>query len=103
MTDPAHRVNWDLTINIPTILTMALAVGSGVSAGVSAYNDLDRRLIDDTSTLVTLRRDVDRIDTTTRDLQRDQIQKLDALRAELRGELRDVGQKLDALLLRGAK
>lgn len=99
MTEQRH-IQWDLTVNIPTMLAIATALVGAIAFGVRTYADLDARLVAGHSERTVLRRDVDRVDATAAELRRDQGQKLDALRAELRGDLRDVSGKLDQLLLR---
>lgn len=99
---PPHKVSWDLTINVPTLVTLVLSMIAGVSWGISTYSDVDKRVTSNTSTTDVLRRDVDRLDGETKALRAEQASKIDALRGEMRGELRDVNGKLDQLLLRGS-
>jgi hypothetical protein len=95
-----HRVSWDLTINVPTMLAMTIALISSVGWGISKYADADKRITSNASVSDVLRRDVDRLDGETKALRAEQASKIDALRGEMRGELRDVNGKLDQLLLR---
>jgi hypothetical protein len=99
-TAPRHKVTWDWTVNVPTILTLGTLLFSCVGFGISTYYQVEKRVTASESTDVVLRRDVDRIDAETKALRAEQSSKIDALRGELRGELRDVNGKLDQLLLR---
>jgi len=98
-----HKVSWDLTINVPTLVTLLIAMISSVSWGVSKYSDVATRVDATRYDSGILRRDVDRLDLETKALRTEQASKIDSLRGELRGELRDVNGKLDQLLLRGGK
>lgn len=101
--EPSHKVSWDLTINVPTMLALTIALITGVAWGISKYDDVDNRISATVSDTRMIRRDVDRLDLESKALRAEQSSKLDALRGEMRGELRDVNGKLDQLLLRGGR
>lgn len=92
-TDSSHRPKFDGTINIPTLLSVAIAVVSVTAWSSRNFATLDKGA-------AAMQRDIDRVEKDNAELRRDQVQKIDALRSEMRGEFRDHGQKLDTLLMR---
>ena len=103
VTAPAHKITWDLTINVPTLVMLVATVVSCSGWAISKYSDADERITANRSDGIVLRRDVDRLDLETKALRAEQSSKIDSLRGEMRGELRDVNGKLDQLLLRGGR
>lgn len=105
MTDLApgatQSFRWDLTINVPTVMTLLVAALSSALWIGTLYRGLDTRTTANETENKALRKDLERAEAISVELRRDRIQQLDSMRAEFRGALRDVDQKLDALLLQG--
>lgn len=95
------KLKWDFTVNVPTVLAILAAVASTIGWGFDLYRGLDSRLQDDRKEISVLRRDLDRVEVAAAEIRRDQLSQLQALRAEMRGEMRDMSAKLDKLLMRG--
>lgn len=98
-----HRVSWDLTINVPTLIAMVGMIGGSIIFGVNKYSDVNDIVKGNAYTNSTQDRAIERLDLETKALRNEQSSKLDALRGEMRGELRDVNGKLDQLLLQGRR
>jgi hypothetical protein len=100
---PAHKVTWDLTINVPTLVMLVTTVVTCAGWGIAKYSDVDSRVTANNADGRVFRRDIDRLDLETKALRAEQASKIDALRGEMRGELRDVNGKLDQLLIRSSR
>ena len=99
--DQSPGWKWDKTINVPTVLAILTALVTTIGWGIATYRDVDKKIDAGISERTTLRRDVDRLDSLTAEIRRDQLSQLQQLRSEVRSDLRDVNGKLDQLLMRG--
>ena len=100
---PSHKVTWDLTINVPTLLALVVTTVTGISWVLGKYQSVESTVASNRAYSEIIRRDVDRIDSETKAIRSEQSSKIDALRAEVRQDLRDVNAKLDQLLVRDDK
>lgn len=99
----AHRVKLDLTINVPTIVTLCLLVVSSSVAGVRIYNDLDQRVTRAGYFSDALAHRVQVLETTVGQIRTDQANQIKELRAEIRADLSEIKGSLNNLLLRPNK
>lgn len=85
----------DLSINIPTIISILTCV-VGISAfGLGIYRDLDNRQLRTDIAVVDIRTRVDKIEAN----QSTQIQNL---RTEMRGDITEIKEMLNRLIFSGA-
>lgn len=99
----SHKITWDLTINVPTLLALVVTTVTGISWLLGKYQSVEATVASNRAYSEIIRRDVDRIDAEIKAIRSEQSGKIDALRAEVRQDLKDVNAKLDQLLVRGDK
>ena len=91
MADAEHRTHWrfDRTINLPTLVSVAMALGGAAWWGSTVEQKAAQALEVAQETKSTLR-----AQTLTN------AEQMSAMRTELRAELKDVGQKVDQIIWR---
>ncbi|WP_226038644.1 hypothetical protein [Pseudomonas aeruginosa] len=87
----------DLTINIPTIITLVTLATGVISFGVTTYNDLNRADVEQKRDISMLRTDVDRISAAQANVAVEMRQATDKNREENRQDFREVRASLDKL------
>lgn len=97
--DGASRVKFDLTINVPTILTLGAFVVSSTVAGMRLYHDIDSRVTRTSYEVSTLQERVRTFEATLAAVKTDQNAQIQTLRAEIRSDLSEIKGTLNNLLL----
>lgn len=86
MSDP-HRIHWDGTINVPTILTLLGMIAASIGAGIAMYTNLSDRIQTNASDIVLLKSQV-----------AEAKQASDQQRNDVKSDLARINDKLDKLL-----
>lgn len=89
------RMRLDLTVNVPTILTLCTMTLGGLTAGVRLYNDLDDRTTRNSYELVTLREKVTAVEGSLVSLKTETGATAQALRAEIKADLAEIKSTLN--------
>lgn len=89
---PAEKggVRWDFTVNIPTMITMAVLVASIVSFAITKYGELTKADSANATSIASLRIDVDKLSTAQTGVVREMREGLDAMRRENREDFKEV-------------
>jgi len=96
-----HGVNIDLTLNIPTLLTMLALIVSTSAAGISAWNSLDKRQMSTEFAVNALTVRIDKAENSVAALKSEQGAQFAALRSEMKGDLNEIKGQLDRLVYSG--
>lgn len=96
---PKHRVKLDLTINVPTIMTLVAMTVTIVVSGIRVYNDLDGRTTKNAYELQTLRDRVVAAETSVSTLKNETNASSTALRSEIKQDLSEIKNTLNDLVL----
>lgn len=90
-----HRVQMDLTINIPTIITLVTIMAGVITFGVKTYNDLAAADANQQRDISMLRVDVDRVSAAQADTAKEVRVATETLRKENREDFREVRSTLE--------
>ena len=94
---PNHHFRWDLTVNIPTVMTLiSLTIGIA-SFGVTKYVELTKADDTNRAEIRGLRIDVDRISATQIGVLREMREGLDTIRKENREDFKEVRGGLERI------
>jgi len=93
-----RRWNFDRTVNIPTLVTIAVAVVSATVALSQMYTGFETRLSAVEYTSSTNTRDIATLQQGLQAIRSDQTTQSTALRTELKGDLRDLKADMRDLL-----
>jgi len=93
-----HRVKLDLTVNVPTIVTLVLLVISTVSFGVRLYTDLDQRVSLAGVMQEILQQRVASLESAIGEIRQNQAREIKELRSEIRADLGEIKGTLNNLL-----
>jgi hypothetical protein len=91
------RVKLDLTVNVPTILTLCAMTITAITAGIRVYNDLDARTTRNAYELSTLRDRVVAAEASMVTLKQETGTTAQALRAEIKQDLSEIKSTLNDL------
>jgi hypothetical protein len=90
-------VRWDFTVNIPTMITLAVLMVSIVSFAVTKYSELTKADLSNANSIAALRMDVDKISASQTGVVREMREGLDAMRKENREDFKEVRGSLDRI------
>jgi len=91
----------DLTINIPTILSILGLVSAVGATGLSIYNDLDKRQMRTDIAVAEIRTRLDKTETTITSVKADQAAATATLRGEMKGDIIEIKDMLNRLIFGG--
>lgn len=92
---PLMRV--DLSINIPTILSLIAAVVAISGTGITLYYGLDKRQMSSEIELGKLGQRVEKTEINIGNLRTEQIQREERLRGEMKGDINEIKEMLNRL------
>lgn len=93
---PAMRV--DLTINIPTMISIALLIVTTSATGVGMYYNLDKRQMVTDLAVATLSQRLDKTETALTSLKAEQVGATSTLRGEMRTDITEIKGLLNRLI-----
>lgn len=100
MADPVHsRVQLDLTINLPTILTMVVMLIGGATTGLRIYSGLDTRVSQANYEIKVIQERMRTFEATMAAIKLDNDAQMQQLRGEIRSDLTDIKTTLREMLL----
>lgn len=88
----------DLTINIPTILSVLASIITVAGVGIGLYNGLDKRQLTTEIEVAKISQRIDRTETSIANLKTDQLQQQTALRAEMKGDILEIKDMLNRII-----
>lgn len=88
----------DLTVNVPTMVTLLAFVVSSVTAGVRIYNDLDARLTRASYDIAALQTRAQSAEAALAAVKTEQNAQMQTLRAEIRADLTEIKGSINSLL-----
>lgn len=91
----------DLTINIPTILSIIGLVSAVFATGIGIYSDLDKRQMRTDLAVAEIRTRLDKTETAISSVKADQAAATAALRAETKGDIIEIKDLLNRLIFGG--
>ena len=94
----APRFGVDLTINIPTMITILVLIVSTSATGVGLYYNLDKRQTATDYALANLTTRVERAETSLNSIKNDQALSNDRLRSEMKADLAEIKGQLEHLI-----
>ena len=94
---PNHHFRWDLTVNIPTVITLVSLTIGIASFGVTKYVELTKADDSNAVQIRGLRVDVDKIFLTQQGVVREMREGLDTIRKENREDFKEVRGGLDRI------
>lgn len=106
---PSHKWVFDRTLNIPTLLTIGAMVIAVVGFGFNLINEQDHQIERQTRridaverTAETARNEVQQVKNLQSMQMKSQADQMQTMRSEFRSDLKDISNKLDALLMNSA-
>lgn len=91
----------DLTINLPTILSVLGLVGAVFATGISIYSDLDKRQLRTDLAVTEIRSRLDKTETAITTVKTDQAAQTALLRGEMKGDIMEIKDMLNRLIFGG--
>lgn len=91
---PHARIKWDLTVNVPTILSILGLAFTAISLMFSTYREFDTRLTRNTYDITALREKVSSIESSITSVRAENTAQMQTLRAEIRADLSDIKSTL---------
>jgi len=92
-----HNFRWDLTVNIPTVITL-LSLTVGIATfGVTKYTELTKADDQAASAIVSLRVEVDKISVSQSGVVREMREGMDNIRKENRDDFKEVRGTLERI------
>lgn len=91
----------DLTINIPTILSILGLVSAVFVTGIGIYSDLDKRQMRTDIAVGDLRTRLDKTEAAITSVKTDQAAATATLRAETKGDISEIKDMLNRLIFGG--
>lgn len=88
----------DLTINIPTILSILGLVSAVLATGVSIYSDLDKRQMRTDIAVTEIRTRLDKTEAAITTVKADQAAQTAQLRAETKSDIIEIKDMLNRLI-----
>lgn len=93
---PAARV--DLTVNIPTMISIAVLIVTTSATGVGMYYNLDKRQMMTDMAVQTLSQRIDKNEAAVASLKSDQVGANAALRGEMKSDITEIKELLNRLI-----
>jgi hypothetical protein len=93
---PLMRV--DLTINIPTLISIAVLIVTISASGVGLYYNLDKRQLATEFAIQTLSQRLDKTEAALTTLKADQVGQNTALRSEMKSDITEIKGMLNRLI-----
>jgi hypothetical protein len=92
------RFGVDLTINIPTMITILVLIVSTSATGVGLYYNLDKRQTATDYAVANLTTRVERVEGSVNSIKTDQALSNDRLRSEMKADLAEIKGQLEHLI-----
>jgi hypothetical protein len=80
----------DLSINIPTILSVLVSIVAVSTTGVTLYYGLDKRQLASEFEIAKINQRIEKVETGVSNLRTEQAQREGALRAEMRSDISEI-------------
>lgn len=93
-----HSKRVDLTVNIPTMLTMAAMIVTTSAWGVGIYANLDKRQMMTEVAISTLSQRIDRVESNVNNVKLDQTAASKTLREEMKTEMGEIKAMLNQII-----
>jgi len=91
----------DLTVNLPTMISILVLIVSTSATGVGLYNYLDKRQMATEYAVANLTARVEKAEGALNSMRIDQAKSNDSLRAEMKADLAEIKGQLDRLIFGG--
>lgn len=91
----------DLTINIPTILSILGLVSAVFVTGIGIYSDLDKRQMRTDIAVAEIRTRLDKTEVAITSVRTDQATQTATLRGEMKGDIIEIKDMLNRLIFSG--
>ena len=91
----------DLSVNIPTIISIVLCVAGAFSFALGIYRDLDNRQLRTDIAVVDIRTRLDKTEAALNASKGEQLIQTQALRSEVRGDINEIKDMLNRLIFNG--
>lgn len=91
----------DLTINVPTILSIVGLVSAVSAWGVNVYSDLDKRQLRTDLAVVDIRSRLDKTETAMANLKTDTGVQSQLLRTEMKSDIGEIKTMLNQIIFNG--
>lgn len=95
-----HSSRFDLTINLPTMITLAVLTVTVSAWGVGIYSSLDKRQMMTDLAVTALAQRVDRVEGTINSVRADQIAASKTLREDMKTEMSEIKGMLNQIIFR---
>lgn len=97
--DDGKRVAFDLTVNVPTILTLTVMLISGAATGIRIYGDLDSRVSKASYEISNIQERMRTFEATMAAIKSNNDAQIQDLRSDIRADLTEIKTTLRELLL----
>lgn len=91
----------DLSINIPTILSILGLVSAVFATGIGIYSDLDKRQMRTDIAVAEIRVRLDKTELAISNVKSEQIAQTATLRGEIRSDIGDIKEMLNRVIFGG--
>lgn len=91
----------DLTINVPTIISVVASIATVCAFGISIYSDLDKRQMRTDIAVVEIRSRQDKIESAINTIKTDQAVQTQALRNDVKADIGEIKDLLNRLIFGG--
>ena len=92
------RMRLDLTVNIPTIISILVLIISTSATGVGLYYSLDKRQTETSYAVANLTSRVEKVEASVSAIKVDQAASNDRLRADVKADLSEIKGQLNQLI-----
>lgn len=88
----------DLTVNIPTMISIAALIATTAAAGVGLYMNLDKRQMATDFAVATLQQRIEKNEIALTTLKNEQTAQTQVLRAEIRSDISEIKALLNQVI-----
>lgn len=88
----------DLTINLPTIISVVASLGAVCVMGFNTYRDIDTRQMRAELAIIEIRTRVDKTETAIGAVKTDQAAQMQTLRTDMKSDISEIKDMLNRLI-----
>ena len=92
----------DLTINLPTIISVIASIGAVCVMGLNVYSDLNNRQLRTDLAVIEIRTRLDKTETAIGAVKTDQAAQMQTLRTDMKSDISEIKDMLNRLIFGAA-